>query len=142
MKLPTVHSGFTGTGCVSWDSQEGFLLINGVQLELREHDEDKGRESPERIAQNVGSFFLPVLDPPCKSTCFINKKASCDAKGSHTEDGNSVVGDLPPLVGSLLLGLHHVAVKPWLLLQGNLDTTLIFMLKSVKTTKSGSIILW
>ena len=104
-------------------------MIKGVQLELREHDEDKGRESPERIGQNVGSFCLPVLDPPCKVTCFINKKASCDAKGSKTEDGNSVVGDLPSLVGSLRLGLHHVAVKLWLLLQGILDATMTFILK-------------
>ena len=86
-------------------------MINGVQLKLREHDEDKGRESPERIGQNVGSFCLPVLDPPSKVTCFINKKESCDAKDSHTEDGNNVVGDLPPFVGTLRLVLHHVAVK-------------------------------
>ena len=87
----------------------------------------------------------PMTWAPCKVSCCLNKKASCDANGSNTEDGNSVVGDLPPLVGCLRLGHHHVddvAVKLWLLLQGILDATMTFILKSVKTTKSGSIILW
>ena len=61
---------------------------------------------------------------------------------SKSKDKNGVVSDHPPLVGSLRLGLLHVAVKLWLLLQGILDATMTFILKSVKTTKSGSTILW
>ena len=37
---------------------------------------------------------------------------------SKSKDKNGVVSDHPPLVGSLRLGLLHVAVKLWLLLQG------------------------